>query len=64
MPATRDGPGRPPLPEGEGHEKSIRIRIRTTDLETVRDAAASEGETVSEFMRKRALRAARRLLSG
>lgn len=42
--------GRPPKAPGERRDVNIRLRMRTDERDTIRAAAESVGETVTEFM--------------
>ncbi len=54
--------GRPPKTEDERQTTTLRLRLTAADDATIRQAAASAGESLSAWMRGVLLRAARRKL--
>ena len=45
--------GRPPLPPGEAKSVYLQVRMRPDEIEYLRKVAASEGQSVSDFVRER-----------
>lgn len=54
--------GRPKLPEGEAKDRMLVCRVRQSEEDAVRAAAAAEGKSVSEWMRETLVSTAERRL--
>lgn len=47
----KPGPGRKPLPEGEGKTVQVAVRLTTKERKLIEEAASKDGRTISSFMR-------------
>ncbi|WP_425437828.1 plasmid mobilization protein [Mycobacterium neglectum] len=53
-------PGRPPLEAGQRRTAPVPVRFTATEREVIEAAAKADGQSVSAWVRDRALAAARR----
>ena len=56
--------GRPPLPKAERRDRLIVFRMRAAEESQLRDAATAGGLTLTEWLRRVTLRAAKRPSGG
>lgn len=58
MTTTGKRRGRPPgssLPPDQGRDETLRVRVSKRERDQIRDRAANSGETVSRYVRRKAL---------